>query len=331
MSLPPLLITLALGLLAACAVQTREAGDGRPSPRGQFQTGEHRSGGHLLEYRLFRPAAAPPSQAGHPLLVMLHGCTQDADDFATGTRMNRLAEENSFLVVYPIQPAAGHPQKCWNWYEPAHQARGAGEPARIAALVQDLIGSERVDPARVYIAGVSAGGAMALTLAAQYPELFAAVGVHSAIAVGAASGVQEALLAMRDGPAAGRAEAEVIVSAMGSRARLVPLILFHGAADQVVAVANAERLESQWVQAAARIAGAMQLERASSERQAGGRKINHRTTRLGTQTVVESWLVEGLGHAWSGGSTDGSYTDPAGPDASAEMMRSFATHSRAGS
>jgi poly(hydroxyalkanoate) depolymerase family esterase len=199
MSLSPLLITLALGLIAACAMQAREAGDSTPAPSGLFEAGEHRGGGHALSYRLYRPAAAPPSAAGHPLLVMLHGCTQDADDFAAGTRMNRLAEENAFLVVYPIQPEDEHPQKCWNWYEPAHQARGEGEPARLAGLVQELIRTEAVDPSRVYIAG----GAMSLTLAAHYPELFAAVGVHSAIAVGAASGVQEALLAMRDGPAEG--------------------------------------------------------------------------------------------------------------------------------
>jgi poly(hydroxyalkanoate) depolymerase family esterase len=332
MSLPPLLITLALGMLAACAMQARDAGGGAVSPSGLFEAGEHGGGSQALSYRLYRPAAAPPTAAGHPLLVMLHGCTQDADDFAAGTRMNRLAEENSFLVVYPIQPVGEHPQKCWNWYEPAHQVRGGGEPARIAALVQELIRTEAVDPSRVYIAGVSAGGAMSLTLAAHYPELFAAVGVHSAIAVGAASGVQEALLAMRDGPAEGRAEADAILAAMGARARVVPLILFHGAADQVVAAANAERLESQWAEAAVRLVdGAGRATTATSHREIGGRVAHHRVTRFGRQTLVESWLVEGLGHAWSGGSNDGTYADPAGPDASAEMMRFFLAHPRAGS
>ncbi|HEV2150261.1 MAG TPA: PHB depolymerase family esterase, partial [Longimicrobiaceae bacterium] len=190
--------------LAACAVGTSPAPPSDAAPPTvreaafTWETSAPEAGAR--RYRLFIPASHDASRPA-PLLVMLHGCTQDPDDFARGTRMNEVAEEHGLLVAYPEQPAAGNPQKCWNWYEPAHQERGRGEPEEIARIVREVMAAHRVDPARVYVAGVSAGGAMALTLAASYPELFAAAGSHSGVAYRAAAGMQEALQVMQRGAA----------------------------------------------------------------------------------------------------------------------------------
>jgi poly(hydroxyalkanoate) depolymerase family esterase len=325
-----LMLALSMTLLAACSARGGDvSAQAAAEPRGETVRGEHESEHGTVAYRLHRPERAWPGGGGRPLLVMLHGCTQTADDFAAGTRMDRLADRHGFLVVYPEQAAGAHPQRCWNWYEPAHQRRGAGEPGQIASLVQALLRSEGVDPERVYIAGISAGGALAVTLAAHYPELFAAAGVHSALALGSASGIPDALVAMRSGPAADAGTVEQVLEAVGERGPIVPLILFHGAADAVVADANADRLEMQWTGAAERLAGGGQAAvRREEKRQAGGYAAVRRVTTVSGRTVVESWRVRQLGHAWSGGSGDGSYTDPAGPDASAELVRFLLAHSR---
>ncbi|MBV9774040.1 MAG: PHB depolymerase family esterase [Gemmatimonadetes bacterium] len=266
-------------------------------------------------YKLYVPASYDGTRAV-PLVVMLHGCTQDPDDFARGTRMNALAEEHGFLAVYPEQTAAVQPQKCWTWYDPAHQARGAGEPEAIARITREVMGSHRVDPARVFVAGVSAGGAMALNVVASYPELFAAVGVHSGIAYRAAGGVPEALGVMQHGapdPASLGSLADAVLRARGTPIRLVA---FHGAADPVVRVVNAGQLVGQWT------AG---LAAAPEQRgEAGGLAwVRRAWTGSDGRPRVEETVVEGLGHAWSGGSPEGTYTDARGPDASREMIRFF--------
>lgn len=195
-------------------------------------------------YKIYVPGSYKKSTP-IPLVVMLHGCTQDPDDFARGTRMNELAEMKRVLLVYPEQPAGANPRKCWNWYEPAQQTRDAGEPALIATITRRVMQEYRVDARRVYIAGISAGGAMAVTTALSYPDLFAAVASHSGIAHGVASNVSEALAAMQ-GRASGDSLQSRGLKAMGTRARAMPAIVFQGGSDHVVNPENAKQIVAQF-------------------------------------------------------------------------------------
>jgi poly(hydroxyalkanoate) depolymerase family esterase len=334
--------------LAACAAAGAPAPAGPPAPvpdapreaRFTWETSAPEAGAR--RYRLFVPASHDPGRPA-PLLVMLHGCTQDPDDFARGTRMNEVAEEHGLLVAYPEQTAAGNPQKCWSWYDPAHQERGRGEPEQIARIARDVMAAHRVDPARVYVAGVSAGGAMALTLAATYPELFAAVGSHSGVAYRAAGGVQEALGVMQRGAPSSPALATAAADALAGRGPLPPLIVFHGGVDPVVRARNGEQTAFQWAEASALAGAPLRLETeaapappavpAADGHPAGASEEGFHPSRTrfvdaAGRTVVETWTVPGLGHAWSGGSPQGSFTEPRGPDASREMVRFFLEHPR---
>jgi poly(hydroxyalkanoate) depolymerase family esterase len=266
-------------------------------------------------YKLYVPARArtppgtPPS-APMPLVVMLHGCEQTPDDFAAGTRMNALAEEFGILVAYPSQPSDANANRCWNWFNRGDQLRGAGEPALIAGIVRQIIREHPVDPARVYVAGLSAGGSAANILGAAYPDLFAAVGVHSGLPVGAAHNSASAFVAMRQGAPGDRPTTSV------------PTIVFHGAADPVVHPRNGRFIAARALSALPRL---RKVER--SGRSPGGRSYSTTTHRgKNSKPYCEHWVVEGSGHAWSGGHASGSYTDPAGPNASREMLRFFLRH-----
>lgn len=275
-------------------------------PGARWEARAHRGPEGSRAYKLYVPAPRPGPL---PLLVMLHGCTQDPDDFARGTRMNALAEEMGFLVAYPEQTQAANAQRCWNWFNPADQGRG-GEPLLIAGIARDVVRDEATDPSRVYVAGLSAGGAQAAIMGRAFPEVFAGVGVHSGLACGAARDLPSALQAMRSGGAPGRG-------------RPMPTIVFHGDRDATVHPVNGDEVAAQ-----ARPEG-RGAERAETTRgEAPGGLAFTRTTHADAagRPVLERWAVHGAGHAWSGGDPSGSHTEPRGPDASRAMATFLLRH-----
>jgi poly(hydroxyalkanoate) depolymerase family esterase len=281
---------------------------------GTFSTHTFRNSAGQRQYKLYVPAVYNSEPL--PLIVMLHGCTQNADDFAAGTRMNEMAERHGFIVVYPNQSQAANHSTCWNWFKPADQQRDQGEPSLIAGITREVIARYRVDPARVYVAGLSAGGAMADVMLKTSPDLYAAACVHSGLAYGSAKGLPSALAAMKGG------------RAPRNRSRVEPqrpLIVFHGDADTTVHPSNAAALVAGFD------AGVTTISTPSHA--AGPANGQHAWTvqRLVATNGVEAecWSIHGAGHAWAGGSQRGSYTDPSGPDATAEMLRFFLAHPRA--
>lgn len=277
---------------------------------GDFVQRSYANAAGSREYKLYVPhgygADAPPM----PLLVMLHGCTQSPDDFAAGTRMNALADAHGFLVVYPEQAARANGSKCWNWFRAEDQQHGRGEPSLLAGITQQVAMDYRVDPRRIFVAGLSAGAAMAVILGHTHPEVFAAVGAHSGLPYRAAHDMASAFAAMQ-GRTAGIAGAGVAPTPSP-----VPTIVFHGDGDHTVVPANSRAI------VATMTAG---LQPATQQGAVpGGRRYTRDVFVDGEgRPRVEQWTVHGAGHAWSGGSAQGTYTDPAGPDASAEMIRFF--------
>jgi poly(hydroxyalkanoate) depolymerase family esterase len=268
----------------------------------------------------------PSSYRGQPLplVVMLHGCKQDPDDFAAGTRMNAVAEELHCLVVYPGQSRNANGLNCWNWFNAIDQRRDQGEPAIIAGITRELIAGWHVDPRRIYVAGLSSGAAMAVIMGATYPDLYAAIGVHSGLAYAGAHDVHSAMRAMRNGaPVTLQHPDHGLASTPGTAA--MATIVFHGDMDTTVHPDNADQVIAQSapnpVDGEPEVEPGIRVERGSvPDGHSYTRTIHH--DRDGV-AVAEQWLVHGAGHAWSGGSAEGSYTDPRGPDATREMLRFF--------
>jgi poly(hydroxyalkanoate) depolymerase family esterase len=315
------------GTPASAADQTEGSAAGTP---GRFVAGTYGNAAGSRRYKVYIPASYQGQAM--PLMVMLHGCTQDADDFARGTQMNQLAEEQGFLVVYPTQDSTANTSKCWNWFKAIDQTRGEGEPSLIAGITNDVVDQYGLNRDAVFVAGLSAGGAMAVIMGSTYPDLYRAVGVHSGLPYASASDLSSALSAMRGAarrPDAGRRHRDAALQA-------IPVIVFHGDRDTTVSPANGSRVIDDFVADFQRSGEENGVsEPVTTVIEEGKTDSGHGFSRTslhvdGRPVLAEHWLIHGAGHAWAGGSAQGSYTDAKGPDASREMLRFFSTQTMLG-
>ncbi|MFN4156212.1 MAG: alpha/beta hydrolase family esterase [Paracoccaceae bacterium] len=298
------------------AAATRKAVPGKALPaipsQAQYLLRSHRTAAGSRDYRLYLPASKPKG-----LVLMLHGCNQNPDDFALGTRMNTHAEKNGLAIIYPAQTTIDNMAACWNWFRPGNQGRGTGEPALLASLTRKLMKEFGLGRGSVFVAGLSAGGAMAAILADVYPDVYSAVGIHSGLARGSARDVLSAMSAMRSGAAAGATAAGATAAGGSTKAPLARRIVFQGDNDSTVHPSNAATI----------VAGALGDQAQPSrvtQRSVRGRGYTRSDFSGPDGTVqLELWMLKGAGHAWSGGRAAGSYTDVSGPDASAQMIRFF--------
>ncbi|MEO5596301.1 MAG: PHB depolymerase family esterase [Lysobacteraceae bacterium] len=299
-------------------------------PRGQFLRGQYANQAGARDYRLF----VPPTEPGKllSLVVMLHGCTQDPDAFAAGTAMNEIALTRGFMVLYPAQTQSANANRCWNWFERAHQQRDAGEPAILAGMTRHVMNHYGIDPQRIYVAGLSAGGAMAVVLGETYPDLYAAVGVHSGLPSGVAHDLPSAFAAMKSGQASSAMaglrkktinRAERPPSSVPRNAP--PTIVFHGDQDKTVGVKNGDQIVAACMRSAAGFTDAPSSQSRTERGRCNNGREYTRTSHYNADghPISELWTIHGAGHAWSGGRKEGSYTDPRGPNASEEMIRFF--------
>lgn len=295
-----------------------------PELLGSFERVDFMHDGALHHYQLYVPPGASTGKP-MPLVLMLHGCMQSPDDFATGTGMNPAAAAAHALVLYPAQLRSANPNACWNWFHPENQQRGTGEPALLVGMLRDVAVHHSVDPRQIYVAGMSAGGAMAAVLGREYPDMFAAVGVHSGLQAGAAHNVMAALSAMSTGA---KPRSESKSPPQPTTTTPLPLIVFHGDADSTVHSKNGEQLVQETIQALGGVGIAVQHERLNGQSTAGQRftRTVYRDAGAATSAVAEHWVLHGAGHAWSGGHAPGTLTDPRGISATQEMLRFFLEH-----
>ncbi|HWK45754.1 MAG TPA: PHB depolymerase family esterase [Stellaceae bacterium] len=281
-------------------------------PGARFEERGYANEAGSRAYKLYVPSGYDGQAL--PLVVMLHGCTQSPDDFAAGTRMNDLAEERTFLAAYPAQARSANVSKCWNWFSTGDQQRDRGEPSLIAGITRQIMRDFSVDSGRIFIAGLSAGGAVAAIMGSTYPDLYAGIGVHSGLACGAARDMASAVAAMRDGgpTPAGKSPRN------GGSEGAVPTIVFHGDRDTIVNPVNGDQVIAQ-----SKAAGQFRVSVDHGEAQGGIRYTRTVQADESGRSMLEHWVVHGGGHAWFGGNAAGSYTEPRGPDASREMMRFF--------
>lgn len=307
-------------------VEVKEAVD--LAGNGRYLSGSCTNHAGTRAYKLYVPSGYQGEAL--PLVVMLHGCTQHPDDFAAGTGMNRVAEKNNCFVVYPAQTQVANASNCWNWFDTSHQHRDKGEPSIIADITREVVREFTVDTRRIYVAGLSAGGAMATVMGATYPELYAAVGIHSGVPYAVAHDMPSAFAAMkRRKTNAAMHQATAKTKAPSPFGHTMPVIVFHGDRDSTVHPCNGDQVVAQCVPNF----GATPTQGANIKVEKGavpnGRTFT-KTILLDAQgnAIAEKWSVHGAGHAWSGGSSMGSYTDPQGPDAAHEMLRFFYTHAK---
>ncbi len=300
-----------------------------------FQEYNYNSPSGSRPYFVYTPTRYQVGQTV-PLLIMLHGCTQTAVDFATGTQMNLLAEEHNIIIAYPQQTRNNNSLSCWNWFDPANQSRAHGEPAIITGIVQEILQNTSqwtIDIGRVYAAGISAGAALSVILGVTYPDIFAAIGVHSGLEYQAATSQSGALVSARRGGPDPVRQGQVAYEAMGNVARVVPTIVFHGANDSVNNIINGDQVVQQWIE----------TDMLASHNTYEASFNAPTTTTTGTapgglsyttyswqdssgSAIQEYWKINALGHAWSGGNPSGSYTDPRGPNASQAFFTFFMNH-----
>ena len=297
---------------------------------GQFIHGSYTNHAGTRAYKLYIPSGYRGQAL--PLVVMLHGCTQTPDDFAAGTRMNGLAERELFFVAYPAQATPANPSKCWNWFKATDQHRDRGEPSIIAGITRQIVSTYPINARQVYVAGLSAGGAMAMIMGVSYPDLYAAIGVHSGLAYGVAHDLPSALAAMQHGGTTAARQRDHRFPAAGTGTRLVPTIVFHGDRDMTVHPRNGDQVLAYW---ATRYAGGgpdtmagkkLHVTVNRGQVPAGRAYTRSRYHDANGHAVMERWLVHEADHSWSGGSPHGSFTDPQGPDASQAMVRFFYQH-----
>jgi poly(hydroxyalkanoate) depolymerase family esterase len=325
--------------LFVTALVILSSSDARAAQQGRWVAGSVSNSSGARNYKLWVPKGYS-GKTPVPLLLMLHGCTQTPDDFAAGTRMNDIADAKRFLVVYPEQPSEANAYKCWNWFLPEHQSRGAGEPALLAAVVEHVRASYKVDVQRVYVAGVSAGAAMAVICGTTYPDIFTAVGVHSGLQYKGATNLLEALAAQTKGagPDPNRqgllAYQAINGVRPGARKAGVPVIIFHGSLDAAVNPANADQIVKQWAKTGDYLDDDGdnntvddQADATTNGAVVGGYAYTKQVYNdAAGRPIIEKWIVQEMKHAWSGGSAAGTYTDAKGPDASAEMWRFFSSY-----
>lgn len=304
---------------------------------GTFQQFTFNGSAGSRPYFVYTPVDYQTSEVV-PLIVMLHGCTQTPADFAAGTQMNALADQKQFIVVYPQQTSSNNSSECWNWFLPADQARGSGEPAIIAGIVQTVEQTTSmwsIDPNRVYVAGMSAGAAMSVIMGATYPDIFAALGEESGLEYQAATSLNAAFTAQSNGGPSPSQQGQAAFNAMGNFARVVPTISFQGTSDTTVAPINGDQIVQQWMQTDHLASNntynaSFNSPTSSTNGQVPGSQGRAFTTQTWNDSngneIQEYWKVTGMGHAWSGGSTAGSFTDPNGPSATNAMYTFFINH-----
>lgn len=303
-------------------------------PEAGWSAGTARAAGGSRNFKLWSPATVRPDRTA-PLVMVLHGCGHDAKDMAEISGMNELADRDGFLVVYPEQSRLANLLKCWNWFDPRHQARETGEPSILAAIVEQIRAARPVDPDRIFVVGVSAGGAMACILAATYPDVFAALAIFAGVEFKAAASVSEGFAAMKRGGPDPQRQGQLAFEAMRpgiakQQRRRLPVLVFHGAVDTLVNPINADQAIAQWNKTNACLAaedgdnGFALTEQVIDGTVPGGYAFTkHVYLEGGTRLLMEKWLVDGLGHAWSGSPKQSKYGDPKGPNASAEIWRFF--------
>lgn len=300
----------------------------RAAPEGEFIEGTYTNHAGTRSYKLYIPVACHGQAL--PLIVMLHGCSQDPDDFAAGTRMNTIAEEKNCFVLYPAQAESANGSRCWNWFKALNQRRNVGEPSIIAGMTRDIIKTCHIDTDKVFIAGLSSGGAMAAIMGATYPDLYAAVGIHSGMPYASAQNWSTAITTMRNGNDKGE-PAQAVRPVLLGRRKAVPIIVFHGDRDTTVHPSNGDQIIAQSISNAAHRSTVPENEAfphitIGRGKVSNGRSYTHAVHRDNRgRMIAEQWIVHGTGHAWSGGSRRGSFTDSKGPDAAQEMLRFFLT------